>query len=437
VLPVSFVIEGILVTGITEKFSIPLSRVFAQVQVEVQQLGQSEILPEHILLSLLAEKSSTAFKVFTSLNVNLAEFEGELRRSLLTREISANGQEISMSEEIKRVLNLSLEAQSVLRRTYLGTEHLLVGMLRDFSGRGYSLLRRAGVSYNQLLDLLKRLPPEQVSDQRMTTPEQVHLDASSVEKLSPFQIFQQISPVFWGMLLLTVLAGMAAYFHWFRSDFAVFLFVTLGWIVSVSLHEFGHALIAYLGGDHGVIQRGYLSLNPLRYTHGFMSIIMPVVILMLGGIGLPGGVVYVNLNAVRGKRMRSLVAAAGPIITGVITLLLAVPFLFGLAPTDISQHSEFWAGLTFLTFIQLWAFIFNLLPIPGFDGFGILMPFLPRKFAIQVSRFGSLILFAFIALYLSDTIVQRVFWRMIGIGLTFLGLDVELVGYGLDLFRFW
>ena len=45
--------------------------------------------------------------------------------------------------------------------------------------------------------------------------------------------------------------------------FAVVLF---GWIFSVSLHEFAHALVAYWGGDTSVKDKGYLSLNPIRYA---------------------------------------------------------------------------------------------------------------------------------------------------------------------------
>lgn len=424
-------------SNFNENFSIPLSRVFAQVQEEVKELGQREILPEHILLGFLAEQSSNAFKVFTSLNVDLADFEGELRRSLMLRDDLPNGQEITMSEDIKRVLGYSLDARAMTNRTYLGTEHLLIGMLRDFSGRGYSLLRKAGVSYNQLLEQLRTLPPEPVGDHRVPPSSQAGVPIVPGDKLTLLQIFLKISPVFWGLLLLTIFSGAAAFFHWFRPDLAVFFFVTLGWIVSVSLHEFGHAVVAYLGGDHAVRQRGYLSLNPLKYTHGFVSIILPVVILLLGGIGLPGGAVYINMSAIRSNRVRSLVSAAGPMMTGGITLLLAIPFLFGFAPADISQHSEFWAGLTFLAFVQLWALMFNLMPVPGFDGFGILLPFLPRRFAIQASRFSSLILFAFIALYLSDTVVRRAFWQVMGVALSLLGMDPDLISFGFDLFHFW
>ena len=63
-------------------------------------------------------------------------------------------------------------------------------------------------------------------------------------------------------------------------------------------HEFGHALVAYLGGDRMVVAQGYLSLNPLRYTNILLSVVMPIAFLLLGGIGLPGAAVYINHSAI-------------------------------------------------------------------------------------------------------------------------------------------
>ena len=64
--------------------------------------------------------------------------------------------------------------------------------------------------------------------------------------------------------------------------------------MSLCLHEYAHALVAYRAGDRGVADRGYLTLNPLKYTHPLLSIVLPVVVVMLGGIGLPGGAVWVD-----------------------------------------------------------------------------------------------------------------------------------------------
>ena len=76
----------------------------------------------------------------------------------------------------------------------------------------------------------------------------------------------------------------------------VFLLVTAAWVFSVCLHEFGHALVAFYGGDYTVKEKGYLTLNPIHYTHPVYSLVMPLVFLVLGGMGLPGGAVLEIAN---------------------------------------------------------------------------------------------------------------------------------------------
>ena len=67
-----------------------------------------------------------------------------------------------------------------------------------------------------------------------------------------------------------------------------FMIVLLGWIFSLCLHEFSHALVAYYGGDYTVKDKGYLTFNPLKYTHPVFSLLLPLLFLVMGGIGLPG-----------------------------------------------------------------------------------------------------------------------------------------------------
>ena len=422
---------------VNEKFSVPLSHVFAFVQQEVNRLGHTCIEPEHLLLGLIEEKQSVAYQLFVQLQVNLEDLKTELHQILSQVQTDKTCEALTMSEETKHMLELGMNTEELVSRPYFGTEHLLVGIVSDVSSRGHAILQRRGVTYNQLLDQLKTQPNEPLVGDRVMSKLSLEVPYIPAENLTFVGILTRISPVFWGLLLASVVSGMAAYFHWLRADVSVFLFVTLGWIVAVCLHEFGHALAAYRGGDQAVLQRGYLTLNPLRYTHGFMSIVLPVLVLLLGGIGLPGGAVFVNLAAVKSKKLRSLVAAAGPLVTLLLTLILSLLLAYYHRTANFSQHSEFIAGLNFLIFIQIWALVFNLLPIPGFDGFGIIMPFLPRTIAARLYQASSLILFVFISLYLLDPSAQSFFWRMVYGVMSLFNVDSNLLFYGLDLYRFW
>ena len=136
-----------------------------------------------------------------------------------------------------------------------------------------------------------------------------------------------VSPIFISLVLFTVtMAG----FLWFgignNPQLFMFAFIIGGWLVSLCLHEFGHAVTAFWGGDESVESKGYLTLNPLKYTHPIISIVIPLVMLLMGGIAFPGGAVYINIHALRKPNYRSLVSAAGPLANLLCLFLLALPF---------------------------------------------------------------------------------------------------------------
>ena len=71
--------------------------------------------------------------------------------------------------------------------------------------------------------------------------------------------------------------------------------------MSLCLHEFAHAYAAYRAGDRSVEAAGYLTLNPFKYAHPLLSIVLPLLFIVQGGIGLPGGAVYLHPHAFRSK----------------------------------------------------------------------------------------------------------------------------------------
>jgi Zn-dependent protease len=245
-----------------------------------------------------------------------------------------------------------------------------------------------------------------------------------------------ISPIFGLILLITIITGVLTYLRVGNPRLMVFLFVMSGWIVSLCLHEFGHALVAYLGGDKSVVGQGYLSLNPLKYTHGVLSIVMPLIFLALGGIGLPGGAVYINMGQIPSKRLQSLTSAAGPIATALCGVVVSLPFILGLADLTLADHPEFWAGLAFLGSLEFTALLLNLIPIPGLDGFGIIAPFLPDTVLARIRGFGSYTLLILFVLFFNPTF-NRIFWSSILFITGLLQIHPALISQGLRLFQFW
>jgi Zn-dependent protease len=246
-----------------------------------------------------------------------------------------------------------------------------------------------------------------------------------------------VSPVFMFIALTMVIAGYLSYKNAAGARFWIFLFVTSGWVISLSLHEFGHALTAFHSGDRSVADKGYLNLNPLKYTNVFMSILLPVIFLMMGGIGFPGGAVYINTKAIKNKRRQSLVSAAGPLATAGFALVLLLPFFFGFDKAAGMDQNAFWSGWALLTFLQITALLFNLLPVPGLDGFGIIEPFLPEEVMVKLRKIGGLFILAIFFLLFSDSPVSRGFWMLIRRTAEIFDLNMLLVSNGFRLFQFW
>lgn len=210
------------------------------------------------------------------------------------------------------------------------------------------------------------------------------------------------------------------------------LIVLLGWVFSLCLHEFSHAAVAYAGGDTTVRDKGYLTFNPLKYTHPVYSILVPLVFLALGGIGLPGGAVYIETWRLRSRWWKSAVSLAGPISNLVLAIVLGVI----LAASPVSREG-IWPGLAFLAFLQVSALVLNLIPLPPFDGFGVLQPFLPEGIQRAVAQISGLIPWAvfFLLWYVPE--VYNTFWAAV-VGLTdTLNVPLNLVELGLRDFRFW
>jgi Zn-dependent protease len=214
-----------------------------------------------------------------------------------------------------------------------------------------------------------------------------------------------------------------------------FFIVTILWVFSVCLHEFGHAWVAYRGGDYTVRDKGYLTMNPIHYVNPITSVLLPVVFLMLGGIGLPGGAVYIERQLLRSRAWECGVALAGPAMNVALIVLIALGFKAGFIPCESGHIATY--SMAFLLELQISAVFLNLIPIPPLDGFQALAPWLPEEVRERMAAASNYSLFILFLVLWNVHPLNRAFWDSVQWTCAALGVNPILAAEGHFAFRFW
>jgi len=247
------------------------------------------------------------------------------------------------------------------------------------------------------------------------------------------------SPVFGGLVAVMVAAGVVLWTSpavVTRSmRVAIFVFVATGWVVSLCLHEFAHAAVAWKGGDRGVEARGYLTLDPRRYMNRQLSIVLPIIFVLIGGIALPGGAVMIDRRFIPSRPFRSLVSAAGPLTNLVCAIACGLPLALGLV--DFGRHEAFAEGLAFLALLEVIATLLNSLPVPGLDGFGVIAPYLSDETVQKLMPIAGFAFFGIFILLFYSVAANTAFFHFCYRVLDALGVNGALASNGQVLFRFW
>jgi ATP-dependent Clp protease ATP-binding subunit ClpC len=131
-----------------EKFSERARRALTHAQEEAQRFGHNYIDTEHILLGLIAEEDSVASKVLTNLGVLPNKIRAAVEFVVGRGERSAIG-EVGLTPRAKRVIELAVDEARRLNHSYIGTEHLLLGLLRDREGAAVGVLESFGITFDK------------------------------------------------------------------------------------------------------------------------------------------------------------------------------------------------------------------------------------------------------------------------------------------------
>jgi Zn-dependent protease len=428
---------------------------------------------EHLMLGLLKHQSGTAYEMLKYFGTDTNALYGQI----------AAGVGIERAEPIE-IKGLTHAAEDALSRTEkiaadlhhhnIDSGHLLLSLMEEPNGLVHDALATAPLDLEKMRTFMRDSAPQTAPSAPAigrplaggrrrgphTAPsEQAEyvLIPTRTRKAGSSTGPQPSLLNRWGKWpwIIGGIALLVAYLVFFLPgrSLATFVLVFIGWIFSLTLHEFSHALVAYLGGDYTVKEKGYLSFNPLKYTHPLLSIVLPLVFLALGGIGLPGGAVYIERHRLRNKWWGAAVSAAGPAANLLLAGVLALPFALGLVDynvvqlnlyystsrfgTGFWQDATIWSAVAFLAMLQVTAVLFNLIPIPPLDGYGIIEPLLDERTRMQLSQFGTWGIFLiFIAMWYIPPFYNGFFNMVLQVTHT-LKIPGYLVTEGFNNFMFW
>jgi len=139
-----------------EKFSERARRVLTLAQEEAQHLNHSYIGTEHILLGLLREEEGVAAKVLTNLGVSLGKVRSGVEFIIGHGEKPSSG-EIGLTPRAKRVIELAIDEARQLGHNYIGTEHLMLGLLHEGGGVAAGVLDSFSITLDQVREETTRV----------------------------------------------------------------------------------------------------------------------------------------------------------------------------------------------------------------------------------------------------------------------------------------
>jgi Zn-dependent protease len=182
-------------------------------------------------------------------------------------------------------------------------------------------------------------------------------------------------------------------------------------VISVAIHEFGHAIMAYKLGDDTPKRQGRVTLNPLAHADPIGTLLLPVLGNLHAAAGGAGGgfgwgkpVQWQPHRVRRGISMTTaniLVSFAGPFMNLLLATIVALVHCIllgqGVLTAESAQVNQV---LLFIVTTNFILFFFNLLPVPPLDGGHIAQAFMPYKYRAQFDSFAKFGPFVILAVML-------------------------------------
>ena len=149
-----------------EKYTEKARRVIFFARYEASQLGSRYIETEHVLLGLLREDKALASRFFPRADSTLDTIRKEVEGRTTIREKVSTSVELPLSNESKRVLSFAAEEAERLLCNYIGTEHILLGLLREEKCVAAGILYERGLRLSRVREELAGTAPEKPAPPR-------------------------------------------------------------------------------------------------------------------------------------------------------------------------------------------------------------------------------------------------------------------------------
>jgi len=150
-----------------EKFSERARKVLTSAQEEAQHLNHSYIGPEHILLGLIREEEGVGSRVLISLGADLKKIRSAIEFMVGQSEKHTGG-EVGLSPGAKRVIELAIDEARYLGHNYIGTEHLLLGIMREGGGIPARVLDSFGITLERVRAEIGRVLEQGVTRSKLS-----------------------------------------------------------------------------------------------------------------------------------------------------------------------------------------------------------------------------------------------------------------------------
>jgi ATP-dependent Clp protease ATP-binding subunit ClpA len=156
-----------------ERFTDRARRVVVLAQEEARRLSHDHIGTEHILLGLIGEEDGVAGHTLRSLGIGGEQVRNDVEE-ILDRGSEAPGGHIPFTSQAKKVLELSLREALNLHHNYIGTEHILLGLIRESEGVAAQVLLNRGARLEAVRAQVITLTGRRGRDRLLTTEESLH-----------------------------------------------------------------------------------------------------------------------------------------------------------------------------------------------------------------------------------------------------------------------